>query len=443
MILLEEMKMSNLLIVINEDEDIYRTINLTGLLDNELSWKAKGIHYYFRTRPKSWNINFSDLLNKSTDGHDSNRSGIKELIDKNYLYRTPIRDEKQQIKQWIYISFPKPLNLKDEELKKLLNENLVKGNHNKGNPSYSYNNIGKESKDSSIRDKEMEINFHKIGTSVPNDRNIDEKDKSYSPHKTKVIPIPKENKYITLWNSFKISMHKREHKKQGSQTYIRASSILKEIEKGSFHNKRKLDPEFMEKHFITKEIISSPLSEKQMKDTIDKLKLLFIDGYWGYGKYKTKNLPSLLYNNASMTSMFYAVMCNDNLTRPNTEKFSVHDDNEDITNLFIPLFSNGNGKKLSHRDHMTLVYGVQELVRLHEQFKERVREGKWEIDPSGKFFQMFRHPYDFLGKYCEFMEAWKDDVNIYPNMVKPNSWMWDKFLDDYLYEDLSINLRID
>lgn len=428
--------MSNLLVVINEDEDIYRTINLTGMLDNKLSWKAKGIHYYFRTRPKNWEINFNDLLNKSTDGHDSNRSGIKELIDMGYLYRLPIKDEKKQIKKWIYISFPKHMNLNEEEIQELLKGNPFKGNPYKVNPSYSNNNI-------SNKNKERELKFPKEGATAPT-FSPDSCEKNDASHKQALIPIPKESPYLNHWNSLDISHHKPEHNGQGNQTYIRATSILKSIEKGSFLSKRELSHDFMKKHNITRKQLSTPLVPKQIRETLSKLRFLFVEGYWGFNKFdKARNLSSLLYNPRSQASMFYAVMSNPALTAPDSERFAINDKHPEITEMFLPLFANGNDAKLSNRDTRTLVYGIGKLVKLHAEYKKVVSERREDVDPRGKFYSSFRTSHQFLEQYRDYLDNWSYELDIHVGMVSPGSWMWtEKFLED-LYQDMDLDLRED
>jgi DnaD/phage-associated family protein len=49
-------------------------------VDNKgLSWKAKGILTYLMSRPDGWEVSIADLTNRSTDGEDAVRSGVKEL----------------------------------------------------------------------------------------------------------------------------------------------------------------------------------------------------------------------------------------------------------------------------------------------------------------------------------------------------------------------------
>ena len=52
--------------------------------DSNLSWKAKGILAYCMSKPENWTIRIKEMQRHSTDGTDSLRSGIKELIEAGY-----------------------------------------------------------------------------------------------------------------------------------------------------------------------------------------------------------------------------------------------------------------------------------------------------------------------------------------------------------------------
>ncbi|MDZ5607057.1 DnaD domain protein [Bacillus pseudomycoides] len=79
----------------------YSVINNTGLKDERLSWKAKGILAYALTLPNDWIFHISELSQHAKDGEDSLRSGFKELKDLGYIKRYPVRDEKsKKIKNW-------------------------------------------------------------------------------------------------------------------------------------------------------------------------------------------------------------------------------------------------------------------------------------------------------------------------------------------------------
>ena len=58
------------------------------LQDKRLSYKARGLFSYIWSRPKTWNVHMTDLINMSTkEGRDSIYSALKELESFNYLKR--------------------------------------------------------------------------------------------------------------------------------------------------------------------------------------------------------------------------------------------------------------------------------------------------------------------------------------------------------------------
>jgi len=65
----------------------------TVLQDENLSWKAKGLHCYLMQLPSDWQINVADLSNRSKDGRDATSSALSELQKAGYVKRTKINDE--------------------------------------------------------------------------------------------------------------------------------------------------------------------------------------------------------------------------------------------------------------------------------------------------------------------------------------------------------------
>lgn len=79
----------------------FTILNNEFLKRNDLSWKAKGILAYVLSLPDDWNINLNELMKHATDGKDAFRSGWKELTEKGYIERYPIKDKKtKRIIKW-------------------------------------------------------------------------------------------------------------------------------------------------------------------------------------------------------------------------------------------------------------------------------------------------------------------------------------------------------
>ncbi|MEM5604687.1 DnaD domain protein [Bacillus cereus] len=76
-------------------------MNNTGLKDERLSWKAKGILAYALTLPDDWTFHISELARHAKDGEDSLRTGFKELKELGYVKRYPVRDgNTKKITRW-------------------------------------------------------------------------------------------------------------------------------------------------------------------------------------------------------------------------------------------------------------------------------------------------------------------------------------------------------
>ena len=58
----------------------FTTVRNEYLQDVNLSWKAKGLITYIMSLPPDWQLNLSDLKNRSKDGRDATAAGLRELI---------------------------------------------------------------------------------------------------------------------------------------------------------------------------------------------------------------------------------------------------------------------------------------------------------------------------------------------------------------------------
>lgn len=130
----------------------YSVINNTGLKDERLSWKAKGILAYALTLPDDWTFHISELARHAKDGEDSLRTGFKELKELGYVKRYPVRDgNTKKITRWDTEIYETPqrnmpqMENQDvvkpyEENQKLLNTNRLNTNKRNNN---DYDDMGK------------------------------------------------------------------------------------------------------------------------------------------------------------------------------------------------------------------------------------------------------------------------------------------------------------
>ena len=64
------------------------------LLDDRISWKAKGIMYFLLNADDDYDYSIQDLAQRSSDGREKVSSGIRELKQSGYRESKYIRDER-------------------------------------------------------------------------------------------------------------------------------------------------------------------------------------------------------------------------------------------------------------------------------------------------------------------------------------------------------------
>jgi len=407
--------MANLkLIVIEKDENIYKTINLTAMLNTELSWKAKGIHYYLRTRPKNWKVHFNDLLNKSTDGHDSLKSGLKELKEKKFLYKTQIRDENtKRIIEWIYVSLPEPLDLDKDQLNTLIRETHMKGNPISGKPyPIVYNNISKKNKEKDYLKKDLN-NLNRIENN-PIGEKLKKTRLNFSPM-SENLKIRKSH-YLEYWNTlFYITHHKIQNSKgELSKTYDKAHKYCLQLRKGEFQNKS-FNKDFLIKHKIPDFLINKKFTIEEIKKGMDLLSLLFKEGHWGNNKIKNKGLSSLLYNSKTQSSMFLAVINNPSMATDLVFKFKeLKDPNPNITKKFYPILKDYQidfEKDWDNKEKLDFYNNIKNLIKFH-------KNNPWICRYSTSVF---------FSDFIEFLEE-ENIKKFTPYVLSLDGWVWKNFI---------------
>lgn len=86
-------------------ENPYSQISRTILQDKNLSWKTTGMLAYLLSLPNNWEVNVVDLSQRKTDGKQSTRTVLKELIRLGYAIKNVKRDDKGRFTSYEYIVF--------------------------------------------------------------------------------------------------------------------------------------------------------------------------------------------------------------------------------------------------------------------------------------------------------------------------------------------------
>lgn len=101
------------IIRVEKRDNPYLIIDKTGLTDDRLSWKAKGLLAYLLSLPDDWTVRERDLAKRSKDGRDSTRSGIQELINNGYVIRKRLHDANGKFDGWETIVYELPQKVEE------------------------------------------------------------------------------------------------------------------------------------------------------------------------------------------------------------------------------------------------------------------------------------------------------------------------------------------
>jgi hypothetical protein len=82
----------------------YTVIGNAAAQDSQISWKAKGLLIYLLSLPKDWNIRISELAAHATDGYDSTKRAMDELLAAGYIQRgSRIRKPDGKLGDYVYL----------------------------------------------------------------------------------------------------------------------------------------------------------------------------------------------------------------------------------------------------------------------------------------------------------------------------------------------------
>lgn len=83
-------------------------VDKRAIQDQQLSWKAKGLLCYLLSKPDDWTVRISHLKKQSTDGRDSTRTALNELIDSGYIEKNRQHEEDGKFAGFEYIVLESP-----------------------------------------------------------------------------------------------------------------------------------------------------------------------------------------------------------------------------------------------------------------------------------------------------------------------------------------------
>jgi len=86
----------------------YTVISNIACRDKTLSLKALGLHTFMMQLPDDWDYSIPGLATCHSDGKDSIRAAIKELIEHGYMYRQQGKDQNGKFAGYDYLCFENP-----------------------------------------------------------------------------------------------------------------------------------------------------------------------------------------------------------------------------------------------------------------------------------------------------------------------------------------------
>ncbi len=123
----------------------YSIIPNIGLIDPNLSAKAKGLLAYMLTLPNDWRFHQEELEKHFTDGTKSIRTALNELITQGYVVKKSLRDENGKFSGTDWIVYDNPTFENRKSVKIPLNQGSQNENAVKSaiTPSCEKRNAGK------------------------------------------------------------------------------------------------------------------------------------------------------------------------------------------------------------------------------------------------------------------------------------------------------------
>ena len=125
-------------------ENPYVMIDKNVFEDTSLSFKAKGILGYLLSRPNDWTLIIADIQKRSTDGKDSVKNGIDELIERGYIVKTEQPRQAGKFATCDYVVYEKPINTSVNRCGKTVTEKPQRKNRNGKTATTNNNKLNNE-----------------------------------------------------------------------------------------------------------------------------------------------------------------------------------------------------------------------------------------------------------------------------------------------------------
>lgn len=288
----------------------------------DLSWAAKSIFYFLRTRLVYSTLDIEYIQKYSKNSLDSILEALRELENKNFGVFLNIKpnffnnSEQSQVNENnkeigkndtpILLLTNNPRKFDQKSIRTLTNLIVNAPSHIGDGVLYNiYFNI-------------YYINIYNIYNIINNNiiiynkiiinNFIGTKTQSKSSNKKDIIKN-KENNLITFWN--KLSNTKK-HKDPNTKVYKSVSKLLQAVKDGNFTKFVVLSDNFFKTHNISLQQINKKFTDEEIKEGLTSLANIYVDGYEPVNKENIKKfyLNKLLYNPFQKNSWFIVALIN-------------------------------------------------------------------------------------------------------------------------------------
>ena len=278
------------------------------LRNNSISGKAKSILCLLLSNKDGWYTYFTTIKSMMKEKEGALYSGVKELEGHNYLMRIKYRDKRTKRYAgvlWAYTDIPGNFNLSDN-LKDIENagyepiipgkSNPGKSNPGKSNPNNINNNNNKNvPKGTLCVSNETPSGF--FSSFLPSIQKEDFPSSSL------------ERDCVEYWNKLP-SVPK--HTRRGTKVRKTAGKYIRQLFNGRFEQDKKFKVGFFNDYGIPSKWLIKKWSREEIKEGLNRLSLLYQEGYWPRSKEGLpKDLSSLLFNpGAKRCSSYFLLVMN-------------------------------------------------------------------------------------------------------------------------------------
>ncbi len=225
--------------------------------------------------------------------------------------------------------------------------------------------------------------------------------------------IPKKNALIDFWNS----LNGAKHRDTSTKTYRRATILLNQLRNGTFLARNQIDKGFLDKNKI-KFPADKNWDRAELRQGMRRLSNLLTGGYWPQDKSRLpKDLPSLLYNPQTGTSLFLMVMANEpKLINANANEKALGALPSRMAEAFDAMFELGSQRG-------QFVKGLQSILKFHQRMITLP-------DEYHNIRYWFREPHKLCEDYARWLaeQDWLDTIQV--SAISAESKLWDKYITE-------------